>query len=315
MSAPRWDEGVALPRPRADRAVTLSHRAEAAAANALLAWARGRSVEAASDGLGRLARRAGPRLSAVHRRGRENIEKALPQLGEAERERALADEWENLGRTAAEYAHLGSLFERTEILGRARIERLVREGGQAVFVSGHFANWEAMAIALHELGLRTAVVYRPANNPLVDETIIGLRAAAMTRVLLPKGKRGGRELVAAVKQGLSLCMLTDQRLSDGVEAELLGRPALTAPAAARLALRSDLPVIPLQIVRLPGVRFRLTVHEPLARPATGDVQADTLALTQAINDRLGDFVREAPGQWLWFHRRWKPLARPPPGRI
>lgn len=305
----RWDGDVALPSARSDRPVTLSHRAEAAAAEAVMRWSKRKGIEAASDRLGALARKAGPRLAAVHKRGRENIERALPALGAEAREAALADEWENLGRTVAEYAHLDALFDRTRIVGRERIERLAEEGGQAVFVSGHFANWEAMAIALHRLGLKTAVVYRPANNPLVDETIIRLRAQAMTRVLLPKGKRGGRELLGAVKKGLSPCLLTDQRLSDGVEATLLGRPALTAPAAARMALRADLPVVPLQIVRLPGVRFELTVHEPLDVARTGDTQADTLALTQAINDRLGDFIRETPGQWLWFHRRWKPLKR------
>ena len=305
MTDERWDADRPLPARR-DRPVTLAHRAEDAAAAALWRWSAARDVEAASDALGRLARRLGPRLSRVHARGRENMALALPQMSEAAREAALLDEWENLGRTAAEYAHLPALAARTEVAGRERLDGIVRTGGRAVFVSGHFANWEVMPSVLHAAGLRTALVYRPANNPLVDARIIGLRAQAMSRVMIPKGQRGGRQLLAALADGLSLALLTDQRLSDGMEATMLGRPALTAPAPARLALRADLPVIPIQLVRRPGVRFAMTVHPPIGTPRTGDAAEDTAALTQAINDRLGDFIREAPGQWLWFHRRWKP---------
>lgn len=306
MTDLRWDHARPLPAPR-EGPVTPLHRVEAAASGALWGWAARQPVERASDAYGRVARRLGPRLARVHARGRENIAAAMPDLPEAEREAALLAEWENLGRTAAEYPHLETLHERTEIVGQDRLGA-VAQGGQAVFVSGHFANWELMAAVLHRQGVKTAVVYRAANNPLVDTRVLGYRAASMSRVLIPKGKRGGRDLLGAIKDGLSPCLLTDQRLSDGVLADLLDRPALTAPAPARLALRADLPVIPLQIIRRPGVRFTLTVHEPLATPRTGDMAADTLALTQAINDRLSDFIREQPSQWLWFHRRWKPKS-------
>lgn len=303
---PRWDAAIALPPRRADRPVTLSHRLENRVASAVWAWSARRDVDVASDALGRVARRLGPLLRPVHRRGQSNMAAGLADLRDADREAALRDEWENLGRTAAEYPHLPSLAARTEIVGADTLADLANNDGQAIFVSGHFANWEVMAAALHAAGLKTAVVYRAANNPLVDQRIIEMRAAAMSRVLIPKGKRGGRALLAAIKDGLSPCLLTDQRLSDGVDATLLGRPALTAPAAARLALRADLPVIPLQIVRGRGARFTMTVHAPIEAHRTGDMAADTLALTQAINDRLGDFISQTPGQWLWFHRRWKP---------
>ncbi|MBB4660101.1 lysophospholipid acyltransferase family protein [Parvularcula dongshanensis] len=305
----RWDDAIPLPSPRANRPVTLLHRVEALAARGLLSWSRRTGLEKASDRFGRFARRFGPLLRPVHRRGLENLELVMPTLSRGERERILRDEWENLGRTAAEYAHLAAIGDRTRVVGAERLANLVSSGGQAVFVSGHFANWEAMAIALHRSGLRCATIYRAANNPLVDEEIIGLRAEVMSRRLIPKGKRGGRELLAAAKEGLSLCLLTDQKLNDGIEAPLLGRAAPTAPAPARLALRHALPVIPLEIVREPGSRFVLTVHDPIDFERTGDTAADTLALTTRINDSLSGFIRTTPGQWLWFHRRW-PKARP-----
>ena len=301
VTEPRWDAGVPLPDARADRRPTALHRLEDAAARGLFGWSRRAGLARASDRFGALARRLGPRLPA-HARGLANLRLVMPERA-GEHEAILGDAWENLGRTAAEYAHMPAVAERVSVRGAERLDA-VRAGGPAVFVSGHMANWEAMAMTLDRAGLRTAVVYRAANNPLVDRTIIERRAEVMTRHLIPKGKRGGRALMAAARDGLSLCMLTDQKLNDGVKVPFLGVPAMTAPAPARLALRSGLPVIPLQIVREPGPRFTLTVHEPLDVPRTSDTPADTLALTAAINEAIGGFIRERPGQWLWFHRRW-----------
>ena len=303
----RWDADAVLPDARADRPVTVLHRIEDAAARGLFSLSRVSGIERGSDRLGTLARRLGPRLGA-HKRGLANLCLVMPERA-VEHEAILADAWENLGRTAAEYAHLAEVAERTEVIGSARLEE-VRRNGPAVFVSGHIANWEGMAIALHRAGLRTAAVYRAANNPLVDRTILERRAEVMTRHLIPKGKRGGRALMAAVRDGLSLCMLTDQKLNDGIEAPFMGVPAMTAPAAARLALRSGLPVIPLQMVRREGPRFTLTVHEPLPMPTEGAMPERTLALTTSINEAISGFIREHPGQWLWFHRRWPKDAAP-----
>ena len=289
---------------------TLSHRIEAAAARGLFAWSRRQGVDRASARFGWLARRLGPRLKSVHRRGLANLALTMPEAGAARHEEILLDAWENLGRTAAEYAHLPALRDRVEVVGGERLAAQIGSGRPAVFVSGHFANWEVMPLMLHALGLRYAAVYRPANNPLVDGLIAGLRGAVMSPRLIPKGKRGGRALIAAVREDYSICMLTDQKLNDGIDAPLLGVSCRTAPAAARLALRSKLPCYPLQLVRTQGARFRLTIHPPLGVEETGDAKADTLALTVAINDSLGRFIEETPGQWLWFHRRWPREARP-----
>ena len=302
---PRWDEDAPLPDARGDRRPTALHRVENAAANGLFGWSRRVGLTRASDRFGAFARRLGPRLP-VHQRGLANLRLVMPERA-AQHEAILADAWENLGRTTAEYAHMPEVAGRVTVVGAERLEP-VRAGRPAVFVSGHIANWEAMPMALHRAGLRTAAVYRAANNPLVDRTIIERRAEVMTRHLIPKGQRGGRALMGAFRDGLSLCMLTDQKLNDGIEVPFLGAPAMTAPAPARLALRGDLPVIPLQIVREPGPRFTLTVHAPLVFERTGEAAADTRALTAAINDAVGGFIREHPGQWLWFHRRWPKSA-------
>ena len=302
MSETRWDAEIVLPDARSDRAPSAMHRLENAAASGLFGWSRRAGIERASDRMGALARRLGPRLPA-HKVGLRNLALTMPERAD-EHAAILSDAWDNLGRTAAEYAHLDEVAVRTQVVGAEHLEA-VRANGPAIFVSGHMANWEAMPIILHRSGLRTAIIFRAANNPLVDRTIIDERARVMTRHQIPKGRRGGRALMAALKDGISLCMLTDQKLSDGIEVPFLGVPAMTAPAAARLALRENLPVIPLQAVREPGSSFTVTIHPPLRIEPTGVQAHDAYALTLAINEAVGGFIREHPGQWLWFHRRWK----------
>jgi KDO2-lipid IV(A) lauroyltransferase len=99
-------------------------------------------------------------------------------------------------------------------------------------------------------------------------------------------------------------MLVDQKMNDGIAVPFLGRPAMTAPAVARFALKYRCPVIPARVQRVKGAHFRMTFYPPLDLPNSGDVKADTLAMMTAVNDLIGSWIREAPGQWLWLHRRW-----------
>lgn len=305
----RWDGDVALPERRTNRPVTWQHRLEATFMHGLFSLFDLIGVDRASGFMGGAMRMIGPLVRPVHKRGLANLRLVFPDKDEDELETILKRVWENLGRTLGEYPHLDCFrpFEeggRVEIENESRLRELADRGRPVVFVSGHLANWEIMAITLYRTGLKTAVVYRAANNPLVDERIIEIRADVMSRYLIPKGKRGGRQLLAAMKDGLSLCMLTDQKLNDGIAVPFMGHDAMTATAAARMALKFDAPVVPLSIRRTGGAHFCMTVHEPLMFEATGEAGPDGDRLTAKINEALGDIIMNNPGQWLWLHRRW-----------
>jgi KDO2-lipid IV(A) lauroyltransferase len=300
-----WDADIALPAPRQNKPVDLSRRVEAGLFIGLLKVLRQFPIEQGSGFLGKVMRYVGPLLRTVHQRGERNLRLIYPDMTPAERSAILRDVWENAGRTAAEYAHYEKLAGRITLENPEGLRRFAEDGQQAIFVSGHFANWEVMGCTLKREGLRFAFVYRAPNNALVDEHIIGLRARSISRLQIPKGKRGGRELIAALKNGYSISMLVDQKLNDGIEVPFLGHPAMTAPAAVRLAKKFGLPIIPLQLIRRPGVRFVLTVHEPIL-PDEGSTEE----LTTKINDRLGDYILARPEQWLWFHRRWPKQITP-----
>lgn len=303
-------DDIALPAPRSNRPVTIAHRAEYAMALTLGGFFRIVGVDAASWIAGKFTRLIGPMIGPIQRRGRVNLKIAFPEMADDDANAMLRDVWENLGRTTAEFAHLEKFAPdaadpRVEIVGLEKLGAILSGERPAIFVSGHFANWEVMSIALHALGVDYGIIYRAANNPLIDGLIIKERARVMSRRQIPKGKRGGRDMIEALKAGASLAMLVDQKLtSGGVPSPLFGKPAMTAPAAARLALKYGAPIIPCAVERRNGAHFRVTAHDAIAFAPSSDINADTQKLTDLINLELEKMIRARPGQWLWLHRRW-----------
>jgi KDO2-lipid IV(A) lauroyltransferase len=305
-----YDAGHALPAPRSDRPVTLKHWAEYAAARALLGFFRVIGIDRASAFSGRSLRFLGPRLRFISKRAEDNMRQIFPEWGEEKIRAVVKDAWENLGRTAAEYAHLDKLRlvgERPRIVceGAEKAINAANRRGGAVFVTGHFANWEVAGVTARQLQLRFGIIYRALNNPLLDGLIIKKRGAAITRRQIPKGMAGVRPMIDLLKDGYSIALLSDQKLNNGgLAVPFMGAIAMTSPAAARVALRYGLPIVPVATERLGGAHFRVVIRDPIAARRTGDLHKDVEALTIKINEALEREIRARPGQWLWFHRRW-----------
>ncbi len=261
-----------------------------------------------------LARRLGPLVKA-HRIALDNIRQAFPDLPAAEHDRIVAEAWDNLGRTAAEYVHLDRLWDfdperrtagRIEIAPEvvARFETLRQDGKPALFFAAHLANWELPAIAAAKHGLPSAVLYRTPNNAAVARDIIGLRKSLMGR-LIPANVAAPVRMMEALDQGLHVGMLIDQRFSRGPQVPFLGRLSYSNPLLARMARRFDCPVHGARAIRLPGGRFRLELTEAIQLPRNAQGGIDVDAATAHLNRIVEGWVREYPGQWLWMHRRWR----------
>ena len=291
----------------ASRAQDLAWRLEMAAYDVLSAGLRLLSVAVASAAGGALLRAAGP-FTSLHRLAGRNLRIAFPELSEAERRRLLRDQWDNLGRTLFEFPltdRITPASGRVEVVGRERFEALARAGEGAVLVSGHFANWEVMAAVIADCGLPCRVTYRAANNPYFDRRIIETRARYGVKLFAPKGGgEGGRDVLETLKGGEAVAFLNDQKFNTGVEAPFFGASARTAGGPTRLALRFGGRLHPMSVKRLPGARFRVTIHEPLPLERTGDREADLRAGVAALNAFVEARVREAPAEWFWVHKRW-----------
>ena len=266
---------------------------------------------AASSFGGWVARVIGPRLSR-HHIARENIELALPELGADEVDRVLAEMWGNFGRTVAEFAHLGTFSRDVDndgglitFAGLDHLEALKQDYRGAVFVTGHIGNWEVSGLILRRAELETLAVYRPPDTPYVDRLILEQRVKINPNLAIKR--QDAKALVSALRARRSVSMLVDQKLWQGELLPFFGHDAYTTTMPAKLALRYKVPIVPVRVERIEGVRFRITAYPPIVPPdgagGSGDHEAE-IALTLAINRVLEGWIRERPDQWQWLHRRW-----------
>jgi KDO2-lipid IV(A) lauroyltransferase len=289
------------------RHATFAERLQARLVSGFYAVSAALPLDLASLIGGTLARLIGPRLG-ITRRARRNIERALPELTPAARERVIRRMWENLGRVAAEYGHLTRLKcfgpeTRVEVLGSDHLDRALASGKPVIFFTGHFGNWEVAGVAAVQYGLDFAQVYRAANNPAVEAVMLAFRRS-LGGDPISKGAAGARRIIAALRSGKTLAMLVDQKMNDGIAVPFFGRDAMTAPALAELGLRYDCALLPVRVDRTGGAHFRLTVFPPLELKRSGDRQADIRAVMVDVNTMLEAWIREQPEQWFWLHNRW-----------
>jgi len=291
---------------RSPRLRDLQWRLEAVAWDAVSAILRIVPIDAASGFGGWLFKALGP-LTSTHRVVLRNLRIAFPEWDEAERRRIAKAQWENVGRALFEIFLIDRIIadpSRVEFVNLERLEAIKATGKPAIFVSGHFANWEIMAAAGLAAGMRGIVAYRAANNPYIDRRIIESRRRYGAELFAPKGLDGGREVMAALSRGLSVGILNDQKYNEGVMAPFFGHLARTQHAAVRFAMRFGVPLQPGCVQRTRGARFRVIVHEPIELQRTGSKEADIAAGVERINAFIEARVRERPWEWWWLHRRF-----------
>ncbi len=193
---------------------------------------------------------------------------------------------------------------RIEIVNIERLHAVRDSNKPVVLISGHFSNWEAMAAAIVMAGVDCLVTYRTANNPLMDKRINESRARYGVKLIGAKGTDGARESLEALKSGISVAILNDQKFAGGVKGPFFGVDVETAPGATRMAMRFDTVLLPLSVERIKGARFRVIAHEPIVPDKTGDRPADIASTVGKINRWLEERIRARPHEWFWTHRRW-----------
>jgi KDO2-lipid IV(A) lauroyltransferase len=281
-------------------------RAEALGFDLFIGVVRLLGVDAASAFGGWLGRTFGP-LSGAHRVAERNLRLAFPDKDEAWRAALLKAQWDGLGRTFAEFPLMDKILPstgRVEVVGQERLFQIAADQIPVVFVSGHLSNWEVMPAAIVDSGVTCEMTYRAANNPYVDERIKQSRFRYGVRLFAPKGGDGARELLEAMKRGVSVALMNDQKFNGGVEGPFFGHPARTAPGPTRLAIRFGTVLQPMSVQRIKGARFRAVVHDPIVPPDTGDRAADIEAGVKLVNAFMEERIRERPEDWFWVHRRW-----------
>ena len=282
---------------------SLRHRLEYLGFRAAQAAATALPLEAVSWSSGLAWRFIAPRLHRQERALR-NLKLAYPELSDAERQRIAAGMWENLGRTFGESFHLKEIVaeKRIRFEPMEQLEGIIR-GGPCVVCGLHLGNWELVAYAGRLMGASFTGVYQRLSNPLVDEETRKLRAFLYDGGLLPKTPVTARALMKTAKSGGYPAFLADLRDDNGAAVPFFGQPALATVFPALLARKTGLPLYAGAAFREPKVRFVIRGAR-VEVPHTDDHTADAIAGTAALHAQFEAFIRQAPDQWMWAHRKW-----------
>ena len=267
---------------------------------------------------GRLMRGVGPWFPE-HKIGRDNLRAAFPDKSAEEIEKILGGVWENLGRVAAEFAHIDRIViqdpghpERTlapdVMIDEATYARLMTLGDASsptVVFAAHLANWEIPALAPHSFGFKTSILYRRPNIGAASNAIVAMRERCMG-TMVAAGLDAPLKLGRALESGGTVALLVDQHTSQGVDVVFFGRWAKANPLVVQLARLTGARIRGVRVVRLPdGNRFRGELTDEIAPVRNAEGEIDLQATTQAITNVIEGWVREHPEQWLWLHRRWR----------
>ena len=235
-----------------------------------------------------------------------NLELSRIGKDDLSREKIIDNMWGNYGRILAEYPHLknfknGKLKQFINIEGGHFLENLKVNKKNAVFVSGHFNNFELMAMQIENRGIDLAAIYRPLNNFFLNPIMEYIRINHICKNQIKKGKSGSRELVKMFKEGKSIALMIDQRVSEGTYINFFNRKCYTTTIPAQLFKKYNCEIIPVYIERNEKYHFNLCFKEPLKFEESQSTESITLQLNQVIEK----MVENNPDQWIWSHDRWK----------
>ena len=235
-----------------------------------------------------------------------NINRAFPSLNRQHINKIIDDMWGNYGRILSEYVYmkdfrLSDLSNNIEIKGLEILESIKKENEPVIFVSGHFNNFELMAMQIEKSGINLAAIYRPLNNYFLNGIMEKIRKKYICKNQIKKGMSGTRQLLSFFKKKTSIALMIDQRVSQGIKSNFFNKPAFTTTIPAQFVKKFNCKIVPIYIERKKDINFKLTISEPLQYAPDETIETITLSL----NAILEKMIIKNPSQWIWSHNRWK----------
>ena len=212
--------------------------------------------------------------------------------------------WENYGMTFIEYIFLKKYRNEKNhvaIFGNKNLLIPIEENKPVIFISGHFANFELMSMEITKRNINLATIYRPLNNFFLNPLMEYLRKKYICKNQIKKGISGVRDAIEYIKKGYSVALMIDQRVSEGENIFLFGKPALTTTLPAQLSIKYNLKIIPVSIERKMNEKFEIIFDKEI-NPQNFK---NKLELSQKLNNILENMIKKNPNQWIWTHDRWK----------
>jgi KDO2-lipid IV(A) lauroyltransferase len=235
----------------------------------------------------------------------KNLDRAFPDE-EIDNEKKIKKIWENYGRILSDYIYLKDFRNGTKnnyinVEGREILNSIKKKKSPVVFVSGHFNNFELMAMEIEKNDIKVAAIYRPLNNLFLNPMMENIRKKYVCKRQIRKGISGTREILKLFKNGVSIALMIDQRVSEGKKIKFFNHEAYTTTIPAQLIKKFGCDVIPVHIERNKRYHFNIKFFEPISF----DKNKNIMQVTLELNKILEKMILKNPDQWIWTHNRWK----------
>jgi KDO2-lipid IV(A) lauroyltransferase len=257
--------------------------------------------------LGQLARHLQKRRVEI---ARENMQQALPELPPEEMSAAIRRMFKHMGICFADMLRLDKYRGQSDleryfsINGVENLHEALALGRGCIILSGHIGFWEAGTFFLPQTGMKFEVVAKPMRNPLVDGFFVRMRQASGTSLI--NSRKGARGILKSLQNNHVVGLLLDQHLKGpgSVSAPFFGRPAHTTTIITQMATRYQIPIITAFSYRRPDNTYECSYEKMFF--LEGDLsEANVLANTTLLNQKLEQAIRHDISQWFWLHRRWR----------
>ncbi len=238
---------------------------------------------------------------------KQNLSYAFKNISNQSKENIIRSMWKNYGKIFAEYMfikdfRLNPKFSKNIKLENNEILNEVKSKSEPViFVSGHFNNFELMAMSIEKFGISLAAVYRPLNNYFLNPIMVNIRKKYICRNQIQKGISGTKNLLKSYKNGSSIAIMIDQRVSEGIQSDFFEKKALTTTIPAQFVKKFNCKIVPVYIERLENDDFKIKFNKPLIFNQDESIEKITLKL----NQNLEKMILKNPDQWIWTHNRWR----------
>ena len=235
-----------------------------------------------------------------------NIKRAFPDLNSKEINKIKSSMWNNYGRVFAEYIYMknfrhGNLSKNISIEGEDILTNIKKQNQKVIFISGHFSNFELMAMQIDKLDLKIGAIYRPLNNIFLNKIMERIRRKYICNNQIKKGIGGLKELIKLNNEGYSTALMIDQRVSQGIKSNFFNEEAFTTTIPAQLVKKFNIPVVPIFIERYEGIKFKMKVFKPVHFSIEDSIEN----ITTDLNKILEKMILNNPNNWIWSHNRWK----------
>jgi len=237
---------------------------------------------------------------------KENIIKAYPKIENKDLKKIINGMWGNYGRILSEYVFMknfrnSKLSDNIIIKGQEILDKIKSENKPVIFISGHFNNFELMAMHIEKSGLEVAAIYRPLNNKFLNFFMEKIRKKFICKHQIKKGISGTKKILNHFKNGTSIALMIDQRLSQGIKINFFNQEALTTTIPAQFVKKFNCKIVPIYIERINKFNFALKVYEPISYSKDETIHN----ITSDLNKILEKMILKNPEQWIWSHNRWK----------